>query len=61
MVDPNQVGQDRQHQDAVDAHKADHGTYTETVDTTPTEQRLPTQQMPKAPDPSPFNLGPTGG
>ncbi len=60
--DPNTVGQDRARKTIVEAHDSDHGVYTENVDTVPTEQRLPTTQMPMAPDPSPFNLGPiTGG
>jgi len=61
MGDPNAVGQDRQYKTVDEACKADKGVYTENVDNVPTEQRLPQQQLPQAPDPAPFNLGPTGG
>jgi len=63
MVDPNTVGQDRTYKDAVEAHDADHGKYNDAVDAVPTEQRLPQSQLPKAPDPDPFTMGPmtTGG
>lgn len=58
LPDPNAIGQDRTYQDATDAHDADHGTYVDAVDQVPTENRLPTAQMPQATDPSPFSLGP---
>jgi len=36
-----------------------HGTYADAAaDMTNVEQKLATAQMPKAPDPSPFSLGP---
>ena len=38
-----------------------HGTYTENVNNVPTDQRLPQTQLPQAPDPSPFNIGPAIG
>ncbi len=58
MPDPNTIGQDRQYQDATEAHDAEHGTYQDNIAQVPTESRLPTTNMPEAPAPSPFNLGP---
>lgn len=58
MPDPNSIGQDRQYQDAVDAHDADHGEYGDNIENVPTDSRLPTTNMPQAPDPNPFTLGP---
>lgn len=58
MPDPNAIGQDRTYQDATEAHDADHGTYSDSIPAVPTENRLPQAQLPKATDPSPFNLGP---
>jgi len=61
-IDPNQVGLDRTYKDATDAHDAAAGKYKDAVQDVPEEQRLPTSQMPKAPDPDPFKVGPmTGG
>ena len=34
------------------------GKYKDAVESLPEDVRLPTGQMPKAPDPSPFTLGP---
>ncbi len=59
MPDPKTIGQDRTYKDATEAYDADKGKYAENVSNVPTESRLPTVNMPKAPDPSPFNLGPT--
>jgi len=63
MVDPNNVGLERTYKDATEGHDAEHGTYKDSADDMPVEQRLPTADMPKAPDPSPFKVGPmtTGG
>lgn len=57
MPDADQIGQDRTFKDAVEADKAANGTYEDKVTSVEPEQRLPTTQMPKAPDPSPFTLG----
>ncbi len=61
MVDPKNVGHDRPYKDAAEAHDAEHGTYVDGVDGAggeSAENRLPTANLPKAPDPSPFKLGP---
>jgi hypothetical protein len=42
-------------------YDSQHGTYDDAVDKLPLEgERLPTDALPKAPDPSPFKLGPIG-
>jgi len=38
--------------------KCPSGQYQSNVPETPVEQRLPTVSLPKAPDPSPFRVGP---
>jgi hypothetical protein len=58
MIDPNSVGQDRTYKDSAKAADATHGTYNDAANQGEPEQRLPTTQMPKAPDPDPFTLGP---
>jgi hypothetical protein len=58
MQDTENVGQGRTHEDATEAHDAEHGTYNDAVQQVEPAQRLPTTQMPEAPDPSPFVLGP---
>lgn len=40
-----------------DACRCMPGTFKDAVTAVPEEQRLPTVNMPKAPDPSPFTLG----
>lgn len=57
MPDPNTIGQDKTYKDAVDAYDAEHGTYADKVDDTNTASRLPTVNMPLAPNPNPFVLG----
>ncbi|MEE9592241.1 MAG: hypothetical protein V3W28_01520 [Thermoplasmata archaeon] len=58
MPDPNAVGQDRTYKDITEAHDADKGTYSDNIEAVPTDSRLPTSQLPQAPDPSPFVVGP---
>jgi len=40
--------------DPIKAHEEAHGTYSDATDGVPTDQRLPTAQMPKGPDKTPF-------
>lgn len=56
--DAEDVGQHRTHEDATEKYDAAAGTYKDTVNPVPTEDRLPTAQMPKGQDPMPFKLGP---
>lgn len=51
---PASIGQDRQYQNPSTAYDAAHGTYADHMPAMPVESRLPTQQMPMAPAPSPF-------
>ena len=44
--------------DATDIHDETYGKYQEPVEAVPSEERFATAQMPKAPDPSPFQVGP---
>jgi hypothetical protein len=55
-IDPASIGQDRQYQNPTAAYDAAHGHYADALPTMPTEAKLPTQQMPMAPAPSPFVL-----
>lgn len=55
-IDPNAIGQGRQFSDATQAYDAAHGKYANALPSMPTESKLPTQQMPMAPAPSPFAL-----
>jgi len=43
--------------DVVTKYDRENGSYKDEVVAIPEEQRLPTVNMPKAPDPSPFTLG----
>jgi len=52
------VGQDKQFKDFTERYDSEVGTYKDNIVSVPTDDRLPTAQMPKAPDPSPFTLGP---
>lgn len=54
------VGQDAPSKDVCDQYDKDYGTYKNAVPEVPVDDRLPTANMPKAPDPSPFTLGPLG-
>jgi hypothetical protein len=58
MIDPKNIGQGRTHEDATDAYDAEHGEYEHVVGKLPKDERLQELEMPKAPDPSPFALGP---
>lgn len=60
MPDPNQVGQDRQYQDATDAYDAEKGKYQDNAEGLSPDQALPNGGALPA-QPSPFKLGPTGG
>jgi len=60
MSDIKQVGQGRQYTDAVTADEAERGKYHDGASEKPEAERLPSGQLPKAPDPSPFTLGPLG-
>lgn len=56
--DANSIGQDKQYNDAVDAHDAKHGTYTETPGPNiPEDQKFATGNMPLQTQTSPFKLG----
>jgi len=52
------VGQDGAIHDFVQKYDRGHGTYKDPVDSDNVESRLPTVSFPKAPDPSPFSIGP---
>lgn len=56
--DAREVGQTGSTKDYVDKYDAQHGKYDDTVNKVSVEERLPTVSMPKAPDPSPFSIGP---
>jgi hypothetical protein len=56
------VGQGKATPEPVDAYDQAHGKYEGNVPRTGNEDpNLPTDAMPKGPDPSPFSLGPMGG
>jgi hypothetical protein len=59
MHDTKDVGQDKTHKDVADKYDANHGKYT-TDKNDLDDSALPTGNMPMAPDPSPFKLGPNG-
>lgn len=49
-----------QKKDVAEVYDSQHGKYKDAAaESTDVEQKLATAQMPKAPDPSPFTLGPT--
>jgi hypothetical protein len=58
QIDYNNVGAGKTHDAAVCAYDDAHGTYADGVEKMAEDERLPIGQMPKAPDPSPFTLGP---
>jgi hypothetical protein len=60
-IDSNTVGQGRQFNDATQAYDAAHGKYADQIPAIATEAKLPTQQMPMAPAPSPFVLKSSAG
>ena len=57
-VEAAEVGQDKPLKDFTERYDAECGTYKDNIVDVPVEDRLPTAQMPKAPDPSPFKVGP---
>jgi hypothetical protein len=52
------VGQAGTVNDFVQKYDATHGKYVDTAAAGTPEGRLPTVSFPKAPDPSPFSIGP---
>jgi hypothetical protein len=59
-IDPNTIGQGRQYPNPSDAYDAAHGKYSDQLPAIATEAKLPTQQMPMAPAPSPFVIKSSG-
>ena len=58
MIDLKKVGSSQQ-ASVTSVFDSTYGIYKDAVDAEPIEgARLPTDQMPKATDPSPFSLGP---
>jgi hypothetical protein len=57
----NSIGQERQHNDATQQYDAEHGAHRDNVEGMPQDDKLPTGELPQAPDPSPFRIGPLGG
>ena len=55
------VGQERQFTDATQQYDAEHGDHTDNVEGMAPDDKLPTGELPQAPDPSPFRIGPLGG
>jgi hypothetical protein len=58
VIDVSNVGQERTYKDATEVYDAGCGKHKDNVGDGPIEDRLPTVSMPKAPDPSPFSIGP---
>ena len=59
MADASDVGQGKTYEDFSDKCKAKEGEYQEApVKSAPDDQRYPQGNLPQAPDPSPFKLGP---
>lgn len=56
--DASDVGQGKTHPDFTDKYDSKAGKYKDAAIGPATEDKLATAQMPKAPDPSPFVLGP---
>lgn len=52
------VGPDKPSKDVTDEHDKTYGKYGDKTKEVPVDDRLPTANMPKAPDPTPFSLGP---
>lgn len=55
-MDTKNIGQGRAFPEPVNAYDAMAGKYADQLPAIPTESKLPTQQMPMAPAPSPFVL-----
>ena len=58
MQDTNDIGQGRAYPDPIDKERAKNGTYKDACEDLPENVKLPTGNMPMAPAPSPFKLGP---
>jgi len=56
--DVSDVGQGKSHSDVTEKYDSAAGKYQDKITPIATEERLPTTQMPKGADPSPFVLGP---
>lgn len=54
MIDAKKIGQGREFGDATSAYDAQAGKFQDVIVGIPTADKLPTQQMPMAPAPSPF-------
>lgn len=52
------TGQDSADKEPIEKYDSKAGKYKDNIESVSTEDRLPTSQMPKAPDPSPMKLGP---
>lgn len=59
--DTNDVGQDRTYTEPTKKYDAGQGAYKDNVEGMPQDDKLPTGELPQAPDPSPFKIGPLGG
>lgn len=53
-MDTSNIGQGRAYPEPVNAYDAAHGKYADKLPAITTDAKLPTQQMPMAPAPSPF-------
>ena len=60
-MDTKNIGQGRQYNEPTEAYDAMAGKYGDKLPAMPTEAKLPTQQMPMAPAPSPFVLKSSAG
>lgn len=60
-MDTKNIGQGRQYNEPTQAYDAAAGKYMDVLPAMPTEAKLPTQQMPMAPAPSPFVLKSSAG
>ncbi len=60
-MDTKNIGQGRQYNEPVEAYDAMAGKYMDKLPAITTEAKLPTQQLPMAPAPSPFVLKSTAG
>ena len=59
--DTNDVGAGRTYSSPTKKYDAQQGTYSDNVEPYPQDDKLPLQELPQAPDPSPFKIGPMGG
>ena len=56
--DASDVGPDQKYSEPVKKYDAAAGTYQSVIPSVPLEDLLPTAQLPKGADPSPFTMGP---